>query len=165
MATVAEIMHKEVITVSPRSTLRDLARLLSEAEISGVPVVDNGGSVLGVVSATDVLRAASEEDEGLQRALDAVERRGSGYYRDLGRLLSDAELELLLGNGSELDDVMVREIMTTSLLAVEPELPIPEAARLMSDKHAHRVLVIDNEELVGIVTAFDMVKAIADGHV
>ncbi|MEZ4415323.1 MAG: CBS domain-containing protein [Gemmatimonadota bacterium] len=164
MSHVADVMQREVITVSPRSSLRDLARLLSESEISGAPVVDSRGRVLGVVSATDILRAATDEDDERQRVLDQAERRGNAYYRDLGRLLSDVELEFLLGRSDDLDERTVEEIMTSDQYTVEPQMSLSDAARIMADHHAHRALVLDGEELIGIVTAFDIVRAVADGR-
>ena len=61
MTTVKDIMITDVINISPEATVRDLAQVLSEAQISGVPVVDSKRELVGVVSATDVVRFASEQ--------------------------------------------------------------------------------------------------------
>jgi CBS domain-containing protein len=68
MLTVRDLMQTEVVTISPEATVRELARLLADTGISGVPVVGPGGTVLGVVSSSDVVRLAAEgRENGLIR--------------------------------------------------------------------------------------------------
>lgn len=65
---VAELMHTDVVTIAPESSISDLVRLLADTRVSGLPVVDPTGRVVGVVSATDVLQAAGEQDDTKARS-------------------------------------------------------------------------------------------------
>ena len=65
---VAELMHTDVVTIAPESSIGDLVRLLADTRVSGLPVVDPTGRVVGVVSATDVLQAAGEKDDTKARS-------------------------------------------------------------------------------------------------
>lgn len=75
--TVADIMQHQVVTVKPDISVRELARILWEEEISGAPVLDENGMVVGVVSATDVLRLAGEEWVPTFQRRDATKRGGA----------------------------------------------------------------------------------------
>ena len=65
---VSELMHRDVITIAPDASIGDLVRSLADARVSGLPVVDSTGRVIGVVSATDVLQAAGEKDDTKARS-------------------------------------------------------------------------------------------------
>jgi CBS domain-containing protein len=124
----ADIMQKGVVTVSPELPLRDFEELLSGEEISGAPVTDAEGRILGIASKTDIIEALS------QRIPDALE----------------------LG-----PQVCVADVMTPEAVCVRPEASLAEIARTMVDGKLHRVLVADGQQLLGIVSAFDVLRAVA----
>jgi CBS domain-containing protein len=124
-------MTKDVAAVGPDAPLRDVASLLTVREISGAPVVDESGRVLGVVSESDVLRVSG----GVERA-----RRGFRLRRRFGRRTAGAE-------------------MTAPPVTVTPGLSVAEAAALMLDRRVNRLPVVDGDRLVGIVTRADLVRA------
>ena len=75
MLKVTDLMKKDVVTVRPEDSARALARVLADSEISGVPVVDSSGRVVGVVSATDLGRLAADFNQ-LAAALERVRHAG-----------------------------------------------------------------------------------------
>ena len=137
---VADIMSTDVVTVSPTTSLKNVARLLVEHRISGVPVVDDDGVVLGVVSEGDVL------------------------FKERGPLAPRRVLSWLLdGNGEDartkLDARTAAEAMTSPAQTIESWPLVSSAAARMLDQHVNRLPVVHNEQLVGIVTRADLVRA------
>lgn len=132
-------MSRELVTVSPEASLRELAEILDSEGISGVPVVA-GTRVLGVVSVTDLLRFESE---------------GSAVPAGLGEARRGAEQEAL-------ERHTVSEAMTRSFCTLTPRADVHEAAEYMVRAEVHRLLVTRNLELVGIVTASDILRAVAE---
>ena len=139
---VRDVMTKDVITLEPRTSLKDAARLLVEHGISGLPVVVEG-VVVGVLSEGDLL----------------FKERGPGDRRIgvLGRLLDnygmDGELKL------EARDV--GDAMTIPPVTIGPYRAVRAAAALMLDKQVNRLPVVDGGKLVGILTRADLVRAFA----
>ncbi len=145
---VADIMSTDVVTVSPTTSLKNVARLLVEHRISGVPVVDDDGVVLGVVSEGDVL------------------------FKERGPLAPRRVLSWLLdGNGEDartkLDARTAAEAMTSPAQTIESWPLVSSAAARMLDQHVNRLPVVHNERLVGIVTRADLVRAFirSDGDI
>lgn len=137
---VSDVMKREVVTVAPETPVRDVAAILSERGISGVPVVD-GGAVVGVVSEADVLmkeQPPPSRPEGL-----------------LARIFSprDPEAEAKLAART------AGEAMTSPAITVEPGVSVPKAAALMVERGINRLPVVENGALVGIVTRADLVRA------
>lgn len=180
MKTVQDIMHRDVVTVGPDTTVRELARVLSDGEISGAPVVDRTGRVMGVVSATDVLRLAAEgpeveleeftESRPLRAGLDLDPEDDLGdqgvdyveYYVDLFAPMAFMEGDLV-GPQSALDQRTVTDIMTPAQFTVRPDATVEELAEFMWRGRIHRALVVENGQLQGIVTTFDVMRAVAEG--
>lgn len=137
---VKDVMTKSVITVGPRTSLKDVARMMVKRRVSGMPVVDDDGSVLGVVSEGDIL----------------VKERGRP---GMGSLLD----QLLEVNGHEAvkhDARDAADAMTSPPVTIRPERPVAEAAALMLDRCVNRLPVVDHHgKLVGIVTRADLVRA------
>jgi CBS domain-containing protein len=143
MLAVREVMSRPVITVGTETPLKDVARLLIDSGISGVPVVDASGSVLGVISEGDFL----------------VKEQGgkSVHHRRFASLLGDSA-----ETRAQLDKVVARtagEAMTAPALTIDPARPVHEAAALMTERRINRLPVVDAGKLVGIVTRADLVRA------
>jgi CBS domain-containing protein len=137
---IKDVMTKSVITVAPRTSLKDVARLMVARRVSGMPVVDDDGSVLGVVSEGDIL----VKERG---------RPGNGSLLD----------QLLEVNGRETvkhDARDAADAMTSPPVTIRPERPVAEGASLMLDRCVNRLPVVDHHgKLVGIVTRADLVRA------
>ena len=132
---VSDVMTRGAISVPPETPLRDLARLLSEERISGVPVVDADGRCLGVVSEADVL------------------------VKQLSRPLSRRlPLEWLLGESHDPDELRRRaattaaEAMTSPAVTIDQDRPLREAATLTVDRGINRLPVVADDRLVGTLS-------------
>jgi CBS domain-containing protein len=166
--TVGEIMRSDVTSVRADLSVRELVRLLAERGIGGVPVLDEVGRPVGVVSATDVLREAAREPERRMESTLAIgEAAGepepiAGYYGDPGGPHPQFRpLLLSVVPPDWLDTHRVSDIMTRTLYAVCPETSVEELARLFLRHGIHRALVSKDDELVGIVTSLDVLRCVA----
>lgn len=179
MLRLRDIMTTDVVTLSPELTLRDAMALLATRHLSGAPVVA-GGKVVGVISATDLMefaaslpgvparREESEEAEdwkvpALELGEDEVpEAYFAEMWDDAG---ADASTQMSETEGPEwnaLDEHIVAEAMTRSVFALPPGTAVEFAAYRMRAIGVHRVLVMQGDILVGIVTTKDIANAVAD---
>jgi CBS domain-containing protein len=139
---IADIMSTEVVTVSPGTSLKDVAQLLIDHKISGVPVVDDAGGVLGVVSETDLI----------------VKERG--VPRDHGGPLAWLVDPIDLSERVKLEARIAGQAMTSPAVTIAPRRPISAAAERMLERRINRLPVVsDGGRLVGIVTRADLVRA------
>lgn len=144
-----DIMTAEPVCAEPSTTIRQLARLFEDNDISGCPVVDHEGKVIGVVSKTDLIRRCSEGTRDIPPAylFEVVCEQGDGG-EDSGEPPVSEPL------------VCVQDFMTDSAVTVGPNAPVHEVAALMSERHIHRVVVVDDEMYpLGVITALDVLKA------
>jgi CBS domain-containing protein len=135
---VDELMTKEVRTVAPETTLKEVAELLVRHGISGLPVCDTDGRVLGVVSEADILlKERGTDTSGAPRAVFSGRRRvpPKASARTAG------------------------EAMTSPAVTISPFRSVHEAARLMIEHRVNRLPVVRNDEILGIVTRADFVRA------
>jgi CBS domain-containing protein len=181
MLTVKDIMRKDVVTVSPDTTARHLAKLLADEEITGVPVLDANDALVGVVSSTDLVRLAADESGidvrtvGLERSVDPVldpdrDDEDAEEADPFGFFLpedSPATGQRMLEQwpDSEFDSVLVRDIMTPVSFTVEPETSVPELCEFLMRGRIHRAVVVEDARLVGIVTSADVLRAVAEQQV
>ena len=144
-----DVMTINVITVTPDTSIQALAALLSERGISGVPVVDAAGRLVGIVSEGDLLHRA---ETGTARR---TERR---RFRWLDTVASDQELarDYMKSRGRVVSDVMSREV-----IAVTEMTELAEIADLLEIKRIKRVPVVRDGKLVGIVSRANLVRALA----
>jgi CBS domain-containing protein len=137
---VEKIMTRDVLTVAPETSLREVALLLSTNHVSGVPVCAPDGSVLGIVSEADIVR------------------REEGFSPNPGRVSS----WLLRKIDGELDRIGARtagEAMTAPALTARPGQQVSDVARLMTLHKINRLPVVSYGRLVGIVSRADLVRA------
>ena len=148
-----DIMNPDVLTVKSSMLVRDLACFLSENEISGAPVTDDTGRLIGVVSATDIVSADTAKKQ------DEAERVASYYARAFD---SGDEAHRARHARIEPEDLEVEDIMTPIVISVDREVPVSRIARMMLTDHIHRVIVRDGDAIAGIVTSFDMLRLFVD---
>ena len=137
-----DVMVPEPVCVEPAMTVRQLARVFEENEISGAPVVDKEGRVIGVVSKTDLIRRCSEGTADIPPAY-------------LFEVLSEesGEDEQVIPEPL----ICVEDFMTRDAVMVTPNTPASLVARLMFEKRIHRVVIVDHDKFpVGIVTSLDL---------
>ena len=152
--TAKDVMNPRVLSVRDDMTLHELATFLTENEISGVPVLDSGGKLVGVVSLTDI--ALSEAERA------SIEREQSGSTFDLTTWKKQFNREDLSGLHLEDSGFLVRHIMTPTAYTIPETLPVSRIAKTMIAGRLHRLLVTRGRHLVGIVTPFDMLKLLQE---
>lgn len=136
---ISEIMTTDVLTVSTETPLKEVARTLSEHEISGVPVVGADGRVAGVLAESDIVR----------------QEQGAGADRQPGLLA-----RLVEGPPLRVEARTAGEAMNAPASTIAPDDEVAEAARIMTEHGFNRLPVVDAAgELVGIVTRADLVRA------
>jgi CBS domain-containing protein len=140
----ADLMTSFVVTVRPDATIEYAAQLMLQYRISGLPVTDSDGTVLGIVTESDLLR----------RAEAGTEKRHPRWVSFLigpGRLAQ----EYVHSHGRK-----VGEVMTERVFSVTPETPLADLVGLMEKKRVKRVPVVDQGRLVGIVSRADVMAAL-----
>ena len=143
MMTVRDVMTTAVLSVRPDAPLKDVARLLVDHGISGVPVVNAEGVVLGIVSEADFLI----KEQGAEQV----------RHRPLARLFGESrESRTQL---AKLEAATAAAAMTSPALTIEPSRPMSEAAAIMTTRGVNRLPVVADGVLVGIVTRADLVRA------
>lgn len=182
---VRDIMSPDVVTLSPDMSLREAIEILADEQISGAPVVA-GGAVVGVVSASDVLafdaetppaqpgRPEEPEPEAPEVADELVTpddwqeaEPSSAYFTELWEdaAADDVVERIRQAEGPELDALTehtVGEAMTPGVRCVQAGASLAEAAAYMLERKIHRAIVLDDERFVGIVTATDFMRAVAE---
>jgi CBS domain-containing protein len=147
--TAADIMQTQVVTVSPSDPLQTVQRLFFEEEIHGAPVVDENSRVRGMISSMDLIRAASEASESSEGGIDF-----SDAFEELGGSWDAASDEFR----DRLSQAVVADVMTENIVSVDPGTPIPEVATLLRENRIHRALVVKGDNLVGIISSFDLIR-------
>ena len=140
---VQDIMTRDVITVGPETPVHDAARLMVDHRVSGLPVVDENGHVVGVVSEGDlIVRRKPREEMPWWRT----------FFADPGALARQYQ---------KAAGTTVAEVMTRPVISAPSSLPIESAALILDRHRIRRVPIVDDGRLVGIVSRGDLVKAIA----
>jgi CBS domain-containing protein len=142
---IKDVMTADIVSVKPSTPLKDVAELLLEYRISGVPVVDELGALVGVVSEADFVAKEAGVDE----------RRSSWVSWLTGGTREDRHTETLVAART------AGEAMTSPVVTIGPEHPLSDAARRMTEFRINRLPVTDDGRLVGIVSRADIVRAYA----
>lgn len=143
MKTVQDVMTRTVTSVERATPLKEVAQLLVDQRISGVPVVDEDGLVVGVVSEADFLVK--------EQGAEAIRRRRFGRVLGESR---DSRATL-----AKIEAATAGEAMTSPAITIGPASHIGEAAAIMTGNHVNRLPVVEDGRLVGIVTRADLVRA------
>ena len=151
--TASDIMQTQVVTVSPSDPLYSVQRLFFEEEIHGAPVVDETSRVQGMITSMDLIRAAMEESNSSKGVdfTDAFEQVGVPWEA------ASEEFQDRLGES------VVADVMTESLVTVDPTTSVPEVALILRQNRIHRVLVVKGDNLLGIISSFDLIRLLEAG--
>jgi CBS domain-containing protein len=153
-----DVMNPEILAVRDDSSVTELAEFLTDNEISGAPVEDAQGRLVGVVSLTDLAAAVS----GQREEAPPAERPGpSSYLKSWDDRFNPEDLAGLRVGAVE---ATVGEIMTPSIFAVDEETPISKVAERMIHSHVHRLLVTRDQKVVGIVTTSDLLGLLVEAY-
>jgi predicted transcriptional regulator len=149
---VKDVMNPDIMTVSDDMTTDELVRYLAEREISGAPVVDSQGHLIGVVSMTDIGRHLAEPS-------DFAPSRHSEFYSDTA---DEVTLQDLGQRYVEERAATVRDVMTPVIHQVSDTASVAEAAQIMIENHIHRLVVTQGKEPVGIISSIDLLRVVAE---
>ena len=152
--TAADLMNPEVLTVPENMTVRELARFLTDNQITGAPVEDENGKLVGVVSVVDIAAVTSD-------ASDLSDDRSSPDFFVRGWEDAIAAEEIRDFRVDD-EDLLVGEIMTPTVYSVGEDAPVSEVASLMLRGHLHRVLVTRDERPIGIVSTSDLLGLLVE---
>ncbi len=149
MLTARDIMNREVITVTEESTIKELARILTSNQISGVPVLNDSGKLVGVVTESDLIfQTKKVHIPTMITILDSV------FYLENPSKMGE-EMKKMAGS-------KVKDILTPSPVTVTEETPLDEIATIMSEKNFHTLPVVNNEKLVGVIGKKDIIRTLID---
>lgn len=146
-----EIMTPSVKAVPQSWTMERLARFLTDNEITGSPVVDESGEIVGIATLKDITEFrwnASRPEHGTQ--LTPEEEKEARRIR------------MAMFEGMEKVPVEVRDIMTPMVFSVDEQTPVQELADIMMREHLHRIFVTKGKKITGIITTYDMLKLVSD---
>lgn len=136
---IKEIMTKNVITVSPDTPLKEVGKILKEKRISGIPVVDDAGNILGIVTITDILTIIKQIYQWQE-----LEKNTTG--------LNTSELV-----GTEWLNKKVNEVMKKNVYTLDENKSTNEVMRLMFTHQIHTIPIVKDNKLVGIIGKRDLV--------
>jgi CBS domain-containing protein len=150
MLTAKDIMTRDVITVKKETPVSDLAEILTRNRISGAPVVDDAGKVIGIVTESDLVeQSRSLHLPTVFTILDSV------IFLESARHF---EKELRKMTGARVEDVY-----TEDPIIVTPDTSLRDIANIMAEKKIYTIPVVDGDRLVGIIGKADVVRASAKG--
>lgn len=147
MLRAKDIMTKDVMTVKPATTIEDLARTLIKYQISGTPVVDEDGNLVGIVTENDLIGKNKKlHIPTIVRLFDA--------FIPLGTSRLEEEIKRMAAS-------TVGEICTRDVVAVNEDTPMEDIATIMTEKKIHLLPVLRERRLVGIIGKKDLIKGIS----
>ncbi|HEX6810388.1 MAG TPA: CBS domain-containing protein [Planctomycetota bacterium] len=155
-----DVMQTDVLVLRADDSIHDAAEQLEEIGATGAPVVDGSGRLVGVLTTTDIARSEHVDDEGVSTrpmAASGPDLTSTADAADFDEELSPTEAfgEQLVGRAR------IGDWMTPSVTTVAPQATLGHVCRLMVDDGIHRVFVIDDKRLVGVVSTRDVVGLLA----
>ena len=146
MQTAQDIMNPEVITVRENQSVRELAELFLERRISGAPVVDDQGELIGIVTENDLI--FTNKKLHLPRSIAILD---AFFFLDSPEKM---ENEMKKISGARVGDICTREPIT-----VRPGATLEEVATIMAERHVHTLPVVENGKLVGVIGKTDIIRS------
>jgi CBS domain-containing protein len=150
MLKARDIMTRDVITVKPSTTIEEFARILVDRKISGAPVVDDEGGLIGIVTENDLIR------KNKKFHIPTVVRLFDAFIMLQSNSMIEAEIKAMAA-------VTVEEIYIKQVYTVSEETCLDEIATLMSDKKAHLIPVVEGRNIRGIIGKIDIIKGLSLG--
>jgi CBS domain-containing protein len=148
VVTAGDLMTRDVAVVHPETSLLEAVKLMARRRISGVPVVDDAGTIVGVLSEGDLVRWHEGYTERQARWLDML---AEGFH------LAPAFVDGIREQGRK-----VKSVMSPGAVTVTEDISARDVAHLMYSKNIKRVPVVRDGKLVGIVARSDLVRALAE---
>jgi CBS domain-containing protein len=147
MKKALDIMTADVVTVTPETPVQELARILSLHNISGVPVVDSSGALIGVVTENDLIDQTKKlHIPTIVTILDSI-----FYLENPDKM--EKEMKKIAGT-------TVLDIYSSNPVTVDRETTIDEIATIMAEKSIHTLPVVHENKLVGVIGKKDIIKTL-----
>jgi CBS domain-containing protein len=150
--TVADVMSRNPIVVQPSTPLQQAIQILAERRITGLPVVDDTGKLVGIISETDLMwQETGVTPPAYIMFLDSIIylKNPAAYERDLHKALGQT----------------VGEVMSKNPITISPDKTVKEAAKILNERKVHRLPVVDGQgQVIGILTRGDIIRAMAAGQ-
>ncbi|MCX7792950.1 MAG: CBS domain-containing protein [Thermodesulfovibrionales bacterium] len=146
MITAKDIMTRNVITVKPETSIEELARILIENKISGAPVVDDSGNLVGIVTENDLI------NQNKRLHIPTVIRLFDAFIMLERPKKIEEEIKRITAT-------RVWDICTKNVMTVNEDATIQEIATLMSEKKIHLIPVMRDKKVIGIIGKADIIKA------
>ena len=143
-----DIMQNQLVTVPASDSLENAERTLTEAGISGAPVIDTSDRLLGVISVRDLVRHHTEDGdlpEGVAANVfdnEVIESEQVAFERPA-------------------TGACVADLMSQDVVSVVPTASVPQIAARMVEANVHRVMVLDRDRLIGLVSSTELLKVLA----
>jgi CBS domain-containing protein len=150
-ATVADIMDRDPVTVSPDDDVETVLRALKENELPGIPVVNEGGRCVGIITEQDLV---IDDEAGKLHLPHYIELFGGVVVLEPLRHFEDRLRKVFASKA--------KDMMTEDPVTVEASAPVAEAARLISERRHNRLPVVEHGRMVGIVTRVDVLEALTE---
>ena len=148
-----EIMNKDVRTVTPDTSLADLARLFADTGIHGAPVVDGENRLSGIVTESDVLNATKTKYVKYNLVYPSIHQFGMEFKEGVA-------YEELLKAFDEVKHVPVSQIMTRKVVTAGPDDLVEDIVPMMVASKINRIPVVDKGKVVGIITREDILQGL-----
>jgi len=145
MQTVADIMTKEVVTVTKETTVRELAQIFEKCHFGSLPVVDGSGSLTGIVTASDLI------EQGRSLHIPTVISLFDWVIPLEGERTLERDLQKMTAQ-------TVGEICSTAVVTVAPTDLVSAAADTMSNHKLHALPVVEGRKLIGMVSRIDIIR-------
>jgi len=142
-----DIMTVDPITVTPETTIDEAAKIMSEEHISGLPVVNSEGEMIGIITEGDLL--------GKHKTISPP-----GYIEFLGGIIYTESQENFYRRLKQYVAYEVKELMSTEVTTITPETEIEEIATIMDKENIKRLPVVKERKLVGIVSRADLIRTL-----
>jgi CBS domain-containing membrane protein len=159
-----DLMNADVVRLDASTSIESAIETLDELEISGAPVTDGDGRLLGVFSTRDVTRSEHVRSGRIQAnrgdfTMSDTASEGDEDEENEAVILRREDYSPVVGGSDTVADWMNRRAVT-----VAPDAALRLVCRRMVQEHVHRVIVADHGRVVGIITSFDVVRCVADGR-
>ncbi len=151
----ADVMKRGVLSVRPDQTLLAVERMLVENHVTGMPVMD-AGKLVGIVSRSDIARVRVLIDDLDAQVSDQqrfVDTQADGFDH-----MSHSDFH---GFGQRFNSYLAKDVMRSQVVTCNLDTPVTEVASMLVRNHIHRLVVVDNDRPVGIVSALDLAALIA----
>ena len=142
-----DIMTTDVVTVAPEATVEEVAKIITDRGISGVPVVDANGEVVGIVTEGDIIARSKK-------------LHIPTHFQLLGGVIYLESTKKLEKDLQKMVAFQVKDLMTTEVFTVSPEASVEEIATVMTEERVNRIPVVDRGKLVGIISRADIVRTL-----